>query len=224
MRGILSWQYNCPTVINEPDMNLLKTSLLLLLTLLLAACSTQDAAITPIFDLDPIRTQAVSTFAAALSQTAAAVTPTASSTPRIVEPTFTPEEGTPSPAPTATSNPCYKLMYIEDVTIPDGMQMKAGEVFTKTWKVQNTGGCAWRKGFTFQHYGGDPMRGTTVTIQESVPTGAIIEISVPMVVPSGLTGLIQSAWRMADENGIFFGDTLSVNITLGDAPAATSTP
>ena len=65
------------------------------------------------------------------------------------------------------------------------------------------------------------MRGSTVTLTEAIPTGAKREISVELVVPSGVTGLIQSSWRMADENGIFFGDTLSVNITVGDSAVAT---
>jgi hypothetical protein len=104
--------------------------------------------------------------------------------------------------------------------------MKAGEAFTKTWLVQNVGGCAWRAGFTFNHYGGDGMRGSTVTLTDAIPTGAKREISVQLVVPSGQTGIIESAWRMADENGIFFGDTLSIKIVVGDvtAPTSTSTP
>ena len=104
--------------------------------------------------------------------------------------------------------------------------MKAGEVFTKTWLVQNTGGCAWRPGFTFQHVGGDKMRGEIVTLTEAIPTGAKRELSVQLVVPSGFNGLIQSAWRMADEFGMFFGDTLFVTIQVGEiaTPAATNTP
>lgn len=175
-------------------------------------------------DVDSIRTQAVSTFASSLTETLVAV-PTAFSTPTI-RPTVTTTAITETPLPTATTNPCYNLLYIEDVTIPDGTQLKAGEVFTKTWLVQNIGGCAWRVGFTFQHVGGELMRGTTVVLTEAIPTGAKREISVQLVVPSGINGLIQSSWRMADENGVFFGDTLSVNIVVGNitTPAVTNTP
>lgn len=70
------------------------------------------------------------------------------------------------------------------------------------------------------------MRGSTVTLTEAIQTGSKREISVQLVVPSGQNGLIQSAWRMADENGNFFGDTLSVNILVGSVtiPIATNTP
>lgn len=186
----------------------------------LFSCSSNQ----PTDNADVIRTQAVSTYASSLTETLVAV-PTLFSTPTF-RPTVTSTAITSSPEPTATTDPCYNLFYIEDVTIPDGTQMKAGEVFTKTWLVQNIGGCAWRAGFTFEHFGGDSMRGNTVVLTEAIPTGAKREISVELVVPSGLNGLIQSSWRMADENGVFFGDTLSVNIVVGDitTPAVTNTP
>lgn len=175
-------------------------------------------------DVDTLRTEAVETYASSLTETLVAV-PSASPTLTVV-PTFTLPALTTTVEPSATSNPCFNLLWIEDVTIPDGTQMKAGEVFTKTWLVQNIGGCAWRAGFTFSHVGGDRMRGDIIVLQESIQTGSKRELSVQLVVPTGQTGLIQSSWRMADETGSFFGDTLSVNINVGDGatPAVTSTP
>jgi hypothetical protein len=104
--------------------------------------------------------------------------------------------------------------------------MKDGETFTKTWSVINNGGCAWAPGFTFINVGGDAMRGKPLKLTEPVPVGAKHELSIQLIVPSGENGLIQSSWRMADANGSFFGDTLSVNIFVGatSTPAATQTP
>lgn len=203
----------------------MKTRILLILMLiagvLLFSCGTNESNQTePTVDTNALRTEAVATYASSLTETLAPA-PTTSPTPNIVEPTATVPEITATLETPVTANPCYNLLWIEDVNIPDGTQMKAGEKFTKTWLVQNIGGCAWRAGFTFNHFGGDPMRGSTVTLTEAIPTGAKRELSVELVVPSGVTGLIQSSWRMADENGIFFGDTLSVNITVGDSAVAT---
>ena len=200
--------------------------LILTLGFLLLSCGSNNSEQADLLlDTDAIRTEAVSTYASSLTKTLVPV-PTTSPTPKIIEPSLTPQEITVTLETPATANPCYNLLYIEDVTIPDGTQMKAGEAFTKTWLVQNVGGCAWRAGFTFNHYGGDGMRGGTVTLTDAIPTGAKREISVQLVVPSGQTGIIESAWRMADENGIFFGDTLSIKIVVGDvtAPTSTSTP
>jgi hypothetical protein len=204
----------------------IKTRLALILTLILVAllfsCGTNQTDSTYI---NLIRTQAVATYASSLTETLAPVSTAAPTlkveqtpTPSIITATIT-----TTPEATFTANPCYNLLWIEDVTIPDGTQMKAGEVFTKTWLVQNIGGCAWHAGFTFQNVGGDPMRGNIVTMQEAIQTGSKREISVQLVVPSGVNGIIQSSWRMADENGTFFGDTLSVNIVVGDV-AVTATP
>jgi hypothetical protein len=69
------------------------------------------------------------------------------------------------------------------------------------------------------------MRGQPVILEEAIPVGAKREISIQLVVPNGVNGLVQSSWRMTDANGNFFGDTLSVNIFVGDitTPAVTNT-
>jgi len=203
--------------------------LILILAAVLFSMLTNQTQQPPDVNTDEIRTQAVSTYASSLTETLAAqpspfVTPTWTSTPLILTATATP--ATTTPEASSTPNDCFNLMYVEDVTIPDGTNLKAGETFTKTWLVQNTGGCAWRAGFTFQHFGGDAMRGNTVVLTEAVPTGAKRELSIQLVVPSGINGIIESAWRMADDTGTFFGDTLTVQILVGDVttPAVTSTP
>jgi len=203
---------------------ILSITILLILGVLLFSCGTNNAQQTNNVDADAVRTEAVETYAASLTQ-ALVVVPSASPT-LTVEPTSTPTAVTATLETPATVNPCYKLLWIEDRTIPDLTQMKPNEVFTKTWFVQNNGGCAWAPGFTFSNFGGDPMRGKTIVFNEPVPAGAKREISIELVVPSGQNGLIQSSWRMTDENGIFFGDTLSVNITVGTVgtPTVTKAP
>jgi hypothetical protein len=202
---------------------ILSITIILILGVVLFSCVANTANQNDDLDADALRTEAVATYASSLTEVPDS-TPSAIATLTAIA-TFTPPGLTTTAEPTATTNPCYNLLWIEDVTIPDGTQMKVGEIFTKTWLVQNIGGCAWRAGFTFNHVGGDSMRGTPIVLQESIQTGAKREISIELVVPTGQTGLIQSSWRMADENGSFFGDTLSVNIMVGDAPpVATNTP
>jgi hypothetical protein len=151
------------------------------------------------------------------------VLPTASPT-LTVKPSATPTpEITATLETPAVANPCYSLLWIEDRSIPDGTNLKANEVFTKTWYVQNNGGCAWAPNFTFTNFGGDPMEGEPLVLTEPIPAGAKRELSIQLVVPSNQNGLIQSSWRMTDENGLFFGDTLSVNITVGDVTTPTAT-
>ena len=206
----------------------MRTRLILFSTLILGAllfsCESNSSTPTKPVDTDALRTQAVATYASSLTETLVAV-PTASPAPT-EKFTATPVVLTATLETPATADPCYDLLWIEDVTIPDGTNLKPNESFTKTWLVQNSGGCAWPPGFTFQHVGGDPMRGETLTLEEAIPVGAKREISIQLAVPTDQNGLIQSSWRMADSNGVFFGDTLTVNITVGNilTPTPTTTP
>jgi hypothetical protein len=201
--------------------------ILLVLTLgvMIFSCRTNGSSQPDIPDLNAIRTEAVSTYAFSLTGTLAPV-PTVTFTQTSLA-TFTASALTLTAETAVPVNTCYNLLWIEDVTIPDGTQMKGNEVFTKTWRVQNNGSCAWAPGFAFRHAGGDPMRGESLILQDPIPVGAKRELSIDLVAPGGqTTGLVQSSWRMADANGNFFGDTLSVNIIVGNAstPAVTSTP
>jgi hypothetical protein len=199
--------------------------ILVIVGALLFSWGTNNAQQAESVDTDAVRTEAVETYAASLTQELIAI-PTASPTLTIITPT---PISTPTADMTATletpavADPCYNLLYIEDRTIPDGTEMKPNEVFTKTWFVQNSGGCAWAPGFTFAHFGGDPMEGEPLVLTEPIPAGAKRELSIELVVPTGQNGLIQSSWRMTDENGAFFGDTLSVNIVVGTATTPTVT-
>jgi hypothetical protein len=203
---------------------ILSIAILLILGALLFSYTTSNTKQTDSVDVNAIRTDAVETYAASLTE-APVIVPIISSTPT-VETTVTPPLFTVTLETPETANPCYDLLWIEDRSIPDGTRLKPNEVFTKTWYVQNNGGCAWAPGFTFSHFGGDPMRGQPIKFTEPIPVGAKREISIKLIVPSEINGLVQSSWRMTDENGNFFGDTLSVNIEVGDVvtPTATKAP
>jgi hypothetical protein len=205
---------------------ILSISIILVLGVLLFSCGTKAEPITSM-DFSAVQTQAVETFAYSLTQTAEAV-PTFTSTPTL-EPTITLTPTSTGEVPaTPTKNDCYKMLWIEDLTIIDGTVMKSNEVFTKTWLVQNNGGCAWAPGFTFSNIGGDPMGAKTFVFKKPIPVGLKYELSIDMVVPSGMYGLIQSTWKMAYEPGMYFGDPLTVSIVVenpnGSTPTVTPTP
>jgi hypothetical protein len=202
----------------------LKSSILLPLlgSLLLAACGgSPEASPTPTTDPDQIRTQAVGTFAADLTQTALAAptetpTPTLSPTPFATIALGTPLATTSSNT-TGGASTCYRLVYVRDITIPDNTAMTPGQTFTKTWEVQNSGSCAWDAGFKFSLIGGDAMGGQTLTLSQPVAAGGATQLSVAMTAPTNKTGTIQGAWRMSTATGSYFGDQLTVVIVIGGA-------
>ncbi|MBI3174777.1 MAG: hypothetical protein HYZ25_13715 [Chloroflexi bacterium] len=208
--------------------------LILLTALTLSACGSSQAEETPTLSVEDLQTAAVGTFQAVQTQTALAaptMTPPPSPT---VTPTFallptlplnTQAVNTPVVATTAS---CNKLLYISDVTIPDNTAVNPGQTFTKTWRVQNSGSCAWAAGYKFSLVGGDAMGGQTVTLTASVAPGSSYDISVPMTAPSK-AGKLTGSWRMSDASGVYFGDMLTVVVVVGSttgtaAPTATNTP
>jgi hypothetical protein len=200
---------------------------LALVSLLLTACGPSGAETTPTMAPELIQTFAVATFSAQLTETALAnPTPAPTDTP---QPTNTPlataAQGTPQAA--APTQSCYGLLYVKDVTIPDNTAMTAGQTFTKTWQVKNSGTCAWESGFNFAHIDGDAMNGATLTLSQTVQPGAVIELSIDMTAPN-TAGTVTGWWRMSDASGNYFGNALSVVIDVGGAttsqtPTSTST-
>ena len=213
-----------------------RTKLLILLTLLVAlvlsACGGSDAEATPTLSMEQIQTLAVITYQAQLTQTALAqptATPRPTNTPITVV-TFASPSGASAPTATNTtaassggSSACYGLSYISDVTIPDNTKVTPGQSFTKTWKVLNSGSCAWESGFIFNIVGGQAIGGTAVTLNQRVEPGRQYEFSVPMVVPTDATGELKGTWRLSDTNGNFFGDGVYVLVNVSGT-AATSYP
>jgi hypothetical protein len=124
----------------------------------------------------------------------------------------------------AATASCYGLTFVSDVSIPDNTQMDPGETFTKTWKVQNNGSCAWDAGFKFQNTGGEAMGATAFTLPAAVAAGQTYDISMPMTAPNK-TGTLRGNYRMSTAAGQYFGDEVFVVIVVGNAsaPAATNT-
>lgn len=198
--------------------------------LLISACggSEADATATPTLDPKAIETNAVATFANGLTQTALAA------------PTNTPAP-TNTVAPLATIGPilnvtplgtsaavnqtasCYAMAFVSDVSIPDDTSLKAGESFTKTWRIKNTGTCAWDAGFKFASTGGNAMGGATYTLPQSVAVNAETEISVPMTAPN-TAGTARGNWRMSNAAGQFFGDEVYVQIVVSGAGGESASP
>jgi hypothetical protein len=204
-------------------------SVMLLAALALSACGAPKPEPTPTLTTGQIQTAAVSTFASNLTSTAFYM-PTATFTPSpqptntlsatFSVPTLATAAGTAA-AGGVTS--CNNLTFVSDVTIPDNTTMAPGQSFTKTWRVQNTGTCAWGTDYKFSLVGGDPMGAQAVSPAQSVAPGATYDISVPMTAPATGSGTITGNWRMSDASGTFFGDIVYVSIVLGSAGGSAAT-
>jgi hypothetical protein len=131
------------------------------------------------------------------------VTPTISLTPTPTE-SLTPS-ATPQPAWTPLPLPCNMALFIEDVTAPDNSRFLPNYRFTKTWRIQNIGGCTWNSRYTLFLVDGDRMGSTrSAPVPGIVPPNARVDISISMVAPVD-PDRYRGFWMMRDPQGEEFG-------------------
>jgi hypothetical protein len=94
--------------------------------------------------------------------------------------------------------------------------LKLGEGFVKTWRLQNSGTCAWTPDYhlVYAYGNGDAaqMSGQQVSIPGNVASGSNAEVSVTLVAPQ-TPSIYQGFWQMENSKGERFGQTIWVGIT-----------
>lgn len=94
--------------------------------------------------------------------------------------------------------------FVSDVTIPDGTVMKAGESFTKTWRVKNSGSTTW-KGYTLAFSNGDQMDAMpSVAVPTTAPEESA-DIRISMIAPTK-PGLHKGNWQIRTADATGFGN------------------
>jgi hypothetical protein len=112
---------------------------------------------------------------------------------------------TQKPLPSATQAPCYQAQLVKDVTIPDGKVIAPGKDFVKTWQLWNTGSCNWQPSMLAVFDSGTQLStNLEYKIGQSVPSGEMVNVSVPMTAPLA-AGEYTSNWRLKPAGGVPFG-------------------
>jgi len=174
----------------------------------------------------PGTNDAAATVQAIVTQTMYAATQNSpTSTP--VPVTATPVPETNTPVATAISY-CDWAAFIKDVTIPDGTSFSPGEVFTKTWRLQNRGTCTWTPDYDIVFYSGAQMSGTTMQVPGYVAPGQSVDVAVTFTAPS-TPGHYVGYWILRNASGTLFGtggwadEAFYVDIYVKDLPHGTVT-
>ena len=165
---------------------------------------------------------------AALAQQYLSAAPGTIITPPAPTATSPAQPTTPPIQPTAA--PCVNGMrFVADLNLDDNnMQspppISPGQPFSKGWRIQNSGTCAWTTSYRLVYVSGNvpgaSMGGQPTAIQGFVPAGQQYDMFVNLVAP--LTpGVYQGIWQMVDEQSRPFGDRIWVGITVPAAPTAT---
>ena len=84
-----------------------------------------------------------------------------------------------------TAADCDQTQFIIDINYPDDTVVKAGEEFTKTWKIQNMGSCTWDANYKLVFVRGEQMDGPSPAevITAAVKPGDSVELSIPFKAP-----------------------------------------
>ncbi len=143
----------------------------------------------------------------------------------------TPEVGTPPPA-TPTEAPAVegeggcelRAAYVADVTVPDDTLIEPGESFVKTWRIRNSGSCAWEEGTLLVYANGETIGGpASVSVSPTAPNTPV-DISVEMTAPDE-PGTYRSNWQLQTPEGTRFGGIFYVQIVVpGEEDDITPTP
>ena len=225
-------------------------TVLLAFILFLNACNFSSATPTQQSDPNAIFTAAAQTVEVQLTQNAlvmptqiptTAVPPTSplpqatqTPLPALETPTNTPAVALPTAAPVGpVVSTCDSAMFMEDVTVPDGTEFKAGASFVKTWRLKNMGSCTWSTAYALVFDSGEAMGGAaSTTLPGTVAPGQTVDVSVNLQAPSS-DGTYRGYWGIKNASGsrvTITSGNLSVNrfyveikVGTGVSSGATST-
>lgn len=135
-------------------------------------------------------------------------------------PTFTlapPPSPTPEPTltPTATPEVCTNnLTYIQDLTVSDGTVVQPGSSVEKEWLVSNSGTCNWDSSYRLEWIGGDTLGASTDQALYPARAGTQVTLRIVFTAPSA-AGTYQSTWQAFAPDGSAFGDSVYIQIEVG---------
>jgi hypothetical protein len=120
-----------------------------------------------------------------------------------------PQEEKPSPTPSCVDN----LLWVEDLTVPDGSLVDPGSSLDKRWKVQNNGTCNWDKDYRVKLVGGPSLDASEEQALYPARSGADALIRMVFTAPQE-PGAYRSAWQAFTPGGAPFGDPFYIDIVV----------
>jgi len=150
----------------------LAIALIMLTAMIVVACSNKAPVETPAPTL-------AETLAIPVTGPTAEV-PATSTFPPPPEFPSTPESARPTNSPDCTNS----AIFVTDVTIPDNSEMAGDTVFTKTWRIANTGTCIWASDYSVTNYAGESMSAPTSTSLTLTYPGQTVDVSVTLRAPN----------------------------------------
>lgn len=111
----------------------------------------------------------------------------------------------------ATGMAFVQNLSLDDQNMSDIPAVQPGQIFTKTWRVQNNGTCPWylsyRLIYEYGNVAGARMNGNVFNIIRETQPGTLIDLQVTLTAPPK-PGVYRGVWQMIDGRGKPFGERL----------------
>jgi hypothetical protein len=134
-----------------------------------------------------------------------------------------PDSGSTESTPDSFSADCLGSAYVADVTVPDNTHFDKGVEFAKTWRVRNSGSCAWPADTKLTFTSGDALSAPQSVNVGTLEAGEATDVTVDMAAPDA-DGSFRGVWRLAYGDGNPFGTNLTVVIKAGAETATAPVP
>lgn len=128
-----------------------------------------------------------------------------------------------APLPTPTPDCVDNLLFLDDLTIPDGSPAVAGEILDKRWEVRNNGNCNWDSRYRLKLIAGPALEASIEQALYPARSGAQAVVRIQFSAPEE-AGRYRSAWQAHNPQDQPFGDPIFIEFTVPASEEATPTP
>lgn len=130
-------------------------------------------------------------------------------------------EPVPLPSPSVTALPltppvenCINnLVFVQDITVPDGSLIQPGGTVEKAWLVTNSGTCDWGPEHRMKLTGGDTFNSPTELALYPARAGTQAILRIVFNAPL-LPGTYEATWQAFAPDGTQFGDPFYLQILV----------
>ncbi|MCJ7623771.1 MAG: NBR1-Ig-like domain-containing protein [Anaerolineaceae bacterium] len=114
----------------------------------------------------------------------------------------------------STARDCQdSLVFISDITIPDGTKVVAGSTLDKQWEIENNGTCNWNEGYSIHLISGPELGADSEQSLAPARSGSRTTIRVEFTAPEQ-PGSYQSIWQAYNPEEEPFGDTFYIEVIV----------
>jgi hypothetical protein len=108
------------------------------------------------------------------------------------------------------------MVFLSDLSIPDGTAVTPGATLDKRWEVENSGSCNWDRSYSLRLVAGQEMGAGEQQALYPARSGTTAVIRILFTAPKE-AGVYRSAWQAYGPGGEAFGDSIFIEVEVTDS-------